>query len=76
MCYCIHKVNALLKERNGILETNWLSSPARAMVSVCKKEARGKKPPLMEATHCPFCGEKYEERKSDLARDLAAVPRL
>ena len=71
MCDCIEKVNELLKDRNGLLETNWLSSPARTMVSVCKLAPRGKKPPLMEATHCPFCGEKYPERKRDLARDLA-----
>jgi hypothetical protein len=75
MCDCIDKVNVLLAERNGLLETNWLSNPARAMVSVCRKESRGKKPPLMEATHCPFCGDKYPERKRDMARDLA-VPRL
>jgi hypothetical protein len=71
MCDCIEKVNELLKDRNGLLEVNLLSNPLRVMVSVCRRASKGKKPPLMEASHCPFCGERYPERKRDLARDLA-----
>lgn len=63
MCKCIDKVNAKLAEYNGLLETNLLANPPRAMISICKAVPRGKKPPLMEATFCPFCGAKYRERK-------------
>lgn len=62
MCNCFAKVNKKLVGYNGILEFNFLALPPRTMVSLCKVQPRGKKPPLMEATYCPFCGEKYKER--------------
>jgi hypothetical protein len=72
MCKCIQIVNAQLVPYNGLVETNWLSNPARAMVSICKLVSKiNKTPPVMEATFCPFCGEKYPEKKGDLARELA-----
>lgn len=73
MCNCIEKVNEKLREYNGALETNWLAQPSRTLVSVYKVVARGKKPPLMEATFCPFCGEKHKERKKSLAVVAAHV---
>lgn len=63
MCNCITKIDEKLAEYNGILEINLLANPSRALVSVCKRFPRGKKPPLMEASYCPFCGKKYKERK-------------
>jgi len=71
MCDCIKRINRALADHNAMLETNWLSDPPRAMISICKQASHGKKPPLMEATHCPFCGDKYPEKTRDLARDLA-----
>ena len=68
MCNCIKKVNEKLAEYNGILVTNLLADPPRAMVDVCKIASRGKKPPLFEASYCPFCGAKYPKNKRELAR--------
>ena len=68
MCDCFDRVNAKLADHNGILETNILASPHRAMVSIGKRSPRGKKPPLMEATCCPFCGAQYKEQKRSLAK--------
>ncbi len=67
MCKCIDKVNQKLVEYNAILETNLLAKPSRALISICKIAPRGKKPPLMEASYCPFCGEKYKEQRKSLA---------
>jgi hypothetical protein len=70
MCTCIQKIDAKLAEHNGMLETNWLSDPSRAMICVVKKSASGtpKKPPRLEATYCPFCGERYPN-----TRDIASL---
>jgi hypothetical protein len=70
MCDCITKINKEFAEYNGLLETNWLSNPPRAMVAVCKLESRKQKPPLMEAAYCPFCGSKYPKKRGDLAAQL------
>lgn len=73
MCTCISKVNARLVEHNGLLVTNWLTDPRRAMISVCKKaERQRQKPPLMEAAYCPFCGGKYPKPKNTLK--LSPIP--
>ena len=66
MCTCISKVNEKLAEYNGMLEFNFLADPPRAMVSVCKAKSRGKKPPLMEATFCPFCGDRYRNGRTNV----------
>lgn len=72
-CNCIEQVNTKLAEHNGMLETNWLSSPPRAMISVVKRAGSDrKKPPLCEATFCPFCGRKYPVNKRELASALAS----
>jgi hypothetical protein len=42
------------------------------MISICKMAPRGKKPPLMEASYCPFCGSRYKERS---AANIADLPR-
>lgn len=63
MCKCIERVNAKLADYNGILETNLLANPQRVVLTTSKVVPRGKKPPLFEASYCPFCGEKYKEQK-------------
>jgi hypothetical protein len=68
LCNCIAHVNKRLADYNGILEVNLLSNPPRAMISVCKVSTRDRrKPPLMEASHCPFCGVKYISARKELA---------
>ena len=76
MCTCISKVNNKLADYNGLLVTNFLTDPPRAMISVCKKvERQRNKPPLMEASHCPFCGKKYKESKRALTSAYQDVER-
>jgi len=58
MCKCFTNINKRLAEYNGTLEFNMLAKTPRAMLVITKIK-KGKKPPLMEATFCPFCGKKY-----------------
>ncbi len=61
MCECISRINADLKERgiNAAIITNIFGTP-HATISLYKVDdkKRGKLPILM-ASKCPFCGEKY-----------------
>jgi hypothetical protein len=68
MCGCFDRVNSGLFEHNGFLEMNLLASPPRAMVAVGKRSPRGRKAPLLEASYCPFCGDKYKDKKRALAQ--------
>ena len=62
MCACFKRVNEKLKPYNGILESNLIASEPRVVISVCKLESKKhKKPPVLEATWCPFCGERYTD---------------
>jgi hypothetical protein len=77
MCECIANVNDKLAEYNGTLETNLLSDPPRALISVCKRDTKvRRKPPLFEASFCPFCGEQYRSAKDEMAtvKTLEAAP--
>lgn len=68
-CDCFSRVNAKLVAYNGILDFNLLASPPRAMLSISKlRTGERKKPPLMECSHCPFCGTKYPAPKNEIAR--------
>lgn len=72
MCECFARVNEKFAEFNGALECNLMASPPRAMISVCKVNSRGKKPPLMEASYCPFCGRKYKNDRMTVRNVKAA----
>lgn len=63
MCNCITEVNAKLAESNGELAiTFW--PMVRPLLETMKLDTRKRvKPPLVVATFCPFCGEKYAEGK-------------
>lgn len=66
MCGCFKNVNEKLAEYNGQLEFNMLAAEPRAMISLCKvASASRRKPPLMEASYCPFCGKKYPKPKRE-----------
>ena len=58
-CKCREEMDAELEPFNAELLAN-LFGPFRAFVAVTKKTEKGrKKPPLVQATFCPFCGLKY-----------------
>lgn len=61
MCDCVTDLNARLKaEHNGILITTLFGSPTRCTVGVDKLDTKvRKRPPVVIASFCPFCGEAY-----------------
>lgn len=61
-CNCIERVDRKLTEYGVACETNLLG-PARAVISTYKLSGARKKAPVLEASYCPFCGEKYPEKK-------------
>lgn len=69
MCDCIGDVNAMLAEKNGRLETvlgfggGALSGHLHIGVEKINKRDRTR-PPLVIATYCPFCGERYADQES------------
>jgi hypothetical protein len=71
-CDCIARVNAKLAAFNGVLETNLLANPPRVVISLCKRETHNRqKPPIMEASFCPFCGNAYPKDARELASHKA-----
>ncbi len=63
MCDCIETVNANLSAHNTTLCINLLRTPHPVMVATTKmmEKVRGK-PIQVQATFCPFCGEKYRDK--------------
>lgn len=64
MCDCIEKVNELLAPKNGELSvafslTTGIAWPALTVEKIDKRSRI--KPPGMVPTHCPFCGERYQD---------------
>jgi hypothetical protein len=73
-CNCDEIINASLQWKNARLSTafrcidnNLILVPALIMVE--KIISRGKRPPLVIPTYCPFCGKKYTV-KEDLKPSL------
>lgn len=66
-CGCLEHIDEELKTQNGRIARGFtinrelsimdLSPP---MITV-EKIGRGKKPPIVLATFCPFCGAKYKQ---------------
>ncbi|MFH5924588.1 hypothetical protein [Roseomonas xinghualingensis] len=61
MCECISKVNADLAQHNteivSTLFQGW------AVIETMKKDTKvRKKPVVVVATYCPFCGVEYQKR--------------
>lgn len=61
-CDCIEQFNKILKPKNARIEQAFSCFPkvelTGALISV-EKLGRGKRPPLVVASFCPFCGTKY-----------------
>jgi len=67
MCDCRTKVDADLESKNARLAFGFTFDNARMdlsppLVWLEKINPRGKKPPILMASHCPFCGDKFPER--------------
>lgn len=59
MCECIHEANTMLASRNGELVIT-LYPVVRPVIETMKLNSKKReKPPMMVASYCPFCGEKY-----------------
>lgn len=63
MCDCIKNVNELLAAHNAVLVLPMFGAQ-RPFIETTKREGskRGK-PPKMQASFCPFCGEQYPEKE-------------
>jgi len=62
MCDCITRINELLAPRNGRLILTFTLTDGLSdfpTIEIEKIAPRGKKPPRVMPTFCPFCGEKY-----------------
>ncbi len=62
MCQCIEKVNKLFEERGiqaRVSATLPLENNVKAKVIVALEKMGRGKIPVLTATYCPFCGEKY-----------------
>lgn len=65
MCDCIEQVNNLLVEHNAELVLP-LFGERRPFIQT--EKVNGKKrgrPPLMQASFCPFCGNQYDDRAGE-----------
>lgn len=68
MCNCMTDIDNMLKEHNGRLcATIALAGnmPVYPTIMVEKIVPRGKKPPAVVPTFCPFCGEKYAKTEAE-----------
>lgn len=65
MCDCIAKTNVFLAEHNSRI-TIPIFGPKLPFVMTEKVDAKKRgKLAFMFASHCPFCGEKFPETKSE-----------
>jgi hypothetical protein len=65
MCDCANKLNETLKPMNYRLTRNLLEEDPAVLIEMHKIEKRKRTPShSLVATYCPFCGVRYESRKS------------
>lgn len=65
MCNCDKKLDEKLAPLNGRLVRGFVMAPGKlelspVFITVEKLIPRGKKPPRVVASYCPFCGAKFE----------------
>lgn len=65
-CNCLSEMDGALKAGgyNAAIVCTLMSAPSRAVIETYKPKTgrgAGKKPPVVIATFCPFCGVKYPE---------------
>lgn len=81
MCECVSKVNDLLEEKGVDAEVSQAfaldGTCSRTMVQLARRSDPTKPPkrstPNLYASHCPFCGEPYAEKKAgsvEIPREL------
>jgi hypothetical protein len=58
---CNARVNTLLKERGTRLVVGLLTPDVAALWTEVITPGRGRRPAIMVASYCPFCGEKYDD---------------
>lgn len=68
MCECMKSLNNDLAAHNCKLAVGFAVTASGGMdvfpiLATEKIVPRGKRPPILTATYCPFCGEKYPERQ-------------
>jgi hypothetical protein len=65
MCDCMELVDKDLAQHGVQLNSNILSEPRRAILQTIPltpkpgEKRRRRRPPVVLATYCPFCGTKY-----------------
>lgn len=72
MCDCRKRIDEKLASLNGKLATGFCFTPRGSaqltlLMQVEKIKPRGKKPPHVLPTFCPFCGEKIKADKREVA---------
>ncbi|MCS0497898.1 hypothetical protein NVS89_22665 [Ancylobacter sp. MQZ15Z-1] len=76
MCDCIATTTELLKPHNAGVTFN-LIGPARACVDLYKLDPKKRgRPPILQATFCPFCGERYADSTSSAGERIPDAPSL
>lgn len=67
-CNCIKRMTKLLEPHNAQLAVN-LFDPTYTLVETWRiAKGRGtKKPPIIVASYCPFCGKKHKHKKKKAA---------
>lgn len=73
MCDCRTRVDGHLKDRNARLVVGFIATGSTLdlsppLIAIEKINPRGKKPPHLVASYCPFCGEHLtkETKTSDI----------
>ena len=66
MCECREKINKKLAEKNARIAGGFMLGGSTMtvtppMIETEKLVPRGKRPPIVLATYCPFCGEKFKD---------------
>lgn len=70
MCGCIPEMNAVLAPYNSALVFNLIGEPRTVVETYKLNDKIRKKPPILQATFCPFCGERYSKESDVTAQAI------